>query len=96
MWNTFLIQVLTSNKKQIFSRTPGRFGHLTMAKTNTLLVFPSVDWYSVVNSTWKNFQFTPKMHKGLFTNYVIKNEDVYGKLNNDGRMIDHVYGPEPS
>ena len=31
-----------------------------------------------------------------FTNYVIKNKDVYGKLNNDGRMIDYVYGPEPS
>ena len=31
-----------------------------------------------------------------FTYYVIKNEDVYGKLNNDGRMIDYVYGPEPS
>ena len=31
-----------------------------------------------------------------FTYYVIKNEDVYGKLNNDGRMIDYVYGPEAS
>ena len=31
-----------------------------------------------------------------FIYYVIKNEDVYGKLNNDGRMIDYVYGPEPS
>ena len=31
-----------------------------------------------------------------FTYYVIKNEDVYRKLNNDGRMIDYVYGPEPS
>ena len=31
-----------------------------------------------------------------FTYYVIKNEDAYGKLKNDGRMIDYVYGPEPS
>ena len=31
-----------------------------------------------------------------FTYYVNKNEDVYCKLNNDGRMIDYVYGPEPS
>ena len=31
-----------------------------------------------------------------FTYYVIKNEDVYGKLKNDGSMIDYVYGPEPS
>ena len=31
-----------------------------------------------------------------FTYYVIKNEEVHGKLNNDGRMIDYVYGPEPS
>ena len=31
-----------------------------------------------------------------FTYYVNKNEDVYGKLYNDGRMIDYVYGPEPS
>ena len=31
-----------------------------------------------------------------FTYYVIKNEDVYGELNNDGRMIDYVYGPDPS
>ena len=31
-----------------------------------------------------------------FTYYVIKNQDVYGKLNNDGRMIDYEYGPEPS
>ena len=32
-----------------------------------------------------------------FTYYVNKNEDVYGKPNNDGRMIDYVqYGPEPS
>ena len=31
-----------------------------------------------------------------FIYYVIKNEDVYGKLNNDGRMIDYVYGQEPS
>ena len=30
-----------------------------------------------------------------FTYYVIKNED-YGKLNNDGSMIDYVYGPELS
>ena len=29
-----------------------------------------------------------------FTYYVIKNEDVYGKLNNDDRMIDYVYGPD--
>ena len=29
-----------------------------------------------------------------FTYYVIKNEDIYGKLKNDGRMIDYVYGPE--
>ena len=27
---------------------------------------------------------------------VIKNEDTYGKLKNDGIMIDYVYGPEPS
>ena len=31
-----------------------------------------------------------------FTYYVIKYEEVYGKLNNDGRMIDYVYGPDPS
>ena len=31
-----------------------------------------------------------------FTYYVIKNEDLHGKLNNDGRMSDYVYGPEPS
>ena len=31
-----------------------------------------------------------------FTYYVIKNEDAYGKLKNDGRMIDYVYGPEAS
>ena len=31
-----------------------------------------------------------------FTHYVVKNENVYVKLNNDGRMIDHVYNPEPS
>ena len=31
-----------------------------------------------------------------FTYYVIKNEEAYGKLKNDGRMIDYVYGPEPS
>ena len=31
-----------------------------------------------------------------FTYYVIKNEDLYGKLKNDGNMIDYVYGPEPS
>ena len=27
-----------------------------------------------------------------FTYYIIKNEDTYGKLKNDGSMIDHVYG----
>ena len=26
-----------------------------------------------------------------FTYYVIKNDDLYGKLRNDGRMIDYVY-----
>ena len=31
-----------------------------------------------------------------FTYNVTKNEDVYGKLNNDGRMIDYVYVLEPS
>ena len=31
-----------------------------------------------------------------FTYYVIKNEDLYGKLKNDGSMIDYVYGPEAS
>ena len=31
-----------------------------------------------------------------FTNDVIKNEDIYGKLQNDGSMIDYVYGLEPS
>ena len=31
-----------------------------------------------------------------FTHHIIKNEDVYGKLNNYGRMINYVYGPEPS
>ena len=31
-----------------------------------------------------------------FTYYVIKNEDLSGKLKNDGSMIDYVYGPEPS
>ena len=31
-----------------------------------------------------------------FTYYVIKNEDAYGKLKNDGRMIDYVYGPDTS
>ena len=31
-----------------------------------------------------------------FTYYVIKNEDQYGKLKNDGRMIDYAYGPEPT
>ena len=31
-----------------------------------------------------------------FTNYVIKNKDLYGKLKNDGSMIDYVYGPKPS
>ena len=30
-----------------------------------------------------------------FTYYVI-NEDLYGKLENDGGMIDYVHGPEPS
>ena len=28
-----------------------------------------------------------------FTYYVIKNDDLYGKLRNDGSMIDYVYGP---
>ena len=28
-----------------------------------------------------------------FTYYVIKNVDLYGKLRNDGSMIDYVYGP---
>ena len=34
----------------------------------------------------------------IFVNkhYVIKNEDLYGKLKNDDSMIDYVYGPEPS
>ena len=32
----------------------------------------------------------------LFTYYVIKNEDLYGQLKNDGSMNDYVYGPEPS
>ena len=32
----------------------------------------------------------------LFTYCVIKNEDLHGKLKNDGSMIDYVYGPEPS
>ena len=27
-----------------------------------------------------------------FTYYVIKNDDLYGKLRNDGSMIDYVYG----
>ena len=31
-----------------------------------------------------------------FTYYVIKNENLYGKLKNDGSMIDYVYGPETS
>ena len=31
-----------------------------------------------------------------FTNYVIKNEDLCGKLKNDGSMNDYVYGLEPS
>ena len=31
-----------------------------------------------------------------FTYYIIKNEDLSGKLKNDGGMIDYVYGPEPS
>ena len=31
-----------------------------------------------------------------FTYYVIKDEDLSGKLKNDGSMIDYVYGPEPS
>ena len=30
-----------------------------------------------------------------FTYYVIKYEDIYGKLKNDGSMIDYVYSPEP-
>jgi len=29
-----------------------------------------------------------------FTYYIIKNEDAYGKLKNDGRMIDYVYGKD--
>ena len=29
-----------------------------------------------------------------FAYYVIKNEDLYGKLKNYGSMIDYVYGPE--
>ena len=28
-----------------------------------------------------------------FTYYVIKNEDLNGKLKDDGSMIDYVYGP---
>ena len=28
-----------------------------------------------------------------FTYYIIKNDDLYGKLRNDGSMIDYVYGP---
>ena len=31
-----------------------------------------------------------------FTYYIIKNEDLYGMLKNDGSMIDYIYGPEPS
>ena len=31
-----------------------------------------------------------------FTYYVIKNEDLYGKLKNDGGMSNYVFGPEPS
>ena len=31
-----------------------------------------------------------------FTYYIIKNEDLYGKLKNHGSMIDYVYGLEPS
>ena len=31
-----------------------------------------------------------------FTYYGIKDEDLSGKLKNDGSMIDYVYGPEPS
>ena len=31
-----------------------------------------------------------------FTYYVIKNVDLYGKLKNDGSMIDYVYGPKAS
>ena len=31
-----------------------------------------------------------------FTYNVIKNDDLCGKLKNDGSMIDYVYGPEPS
>ena len=30
-----------------------------------------------------------------FTYYAINYEDIYGKLNNDGRMIDYVYGSDP-
>ena len=30
----------------------------------------------------------------LFTYYIIKNEDIYGKLKNDGSMIVYVYGPK--
>ncbi len=29
-----------------------------------------------------------------FTYYVIKDEDLSGKLKNDNSMIDYVYGPE--
>ena len=28
-----------------------------------------------------------------FIYYVIKNDDLYGKLKNDDSMIDYVYGP---
>ena len=35
-------------------------------------------------------------HNLRYTYYVIKNEDLCGKLKNDGSMIDYVYGPEPS
>ena len=31
-----------------------------------------------------------------FTYYIIKNDYQYGKLKNDGSMIDYVYDPKPS
>ena len=37
-----------------------------------------------------------KFKNRILTYHVIKNEDVYGKLKNDGRMIDYVYGPKHS
>ena len=46
----------------------------------------------VPNSLYRLFFFLDG-----FPYYVIKNEDLYGKPNKDGRMIDYVqYGPEPS